>query len=175
MSALTKSIFKGLAAPVFAAGVMASSVVPFTMANAQTAQAQPVAANANAREVVFQTLDGRTNSVRGVQAAAAEASAHKIAIVVWGGNHELQQEAYNAALDLRDQGIPLAIILGPRLIPSDNVASYQVYAQGVPVFDGNGASFGTDHVADVRPTVLRMGRTAFRDHFPTQVAALAMN
>lgn len=121
---------------------------------------------------MFATFDDQDRSERFIMAGAAQASHNKIAIIVWGGNRELQQEAYNAALDLRDEGIPLAFILGPALVPLDNVASYQVYAGGRPMYEGYGSRFGSAHVNLVRPTVARMGRNAFREAFPEQYRAL---
>jgi hypothetical protein len=174
MSALTNRIFRNVvAAPALALATAAAAFSPAAVAaQERPVAAQPVAANANVQQVAFQTLDGSSRSVRFVQAGAAEASRDKIAIVVWGGNRELQQQAYNAALDLRDQGIPLAFIVGPDLNGYDVDANFQVYARGVPVFDGDGAHLGANHASEVRPTVLRMGQTAFRDHFPRELAAL---
>ena len=176
MSALTNRIFRNVvAAPALALAAATAAFSPAAaVAQERPVVAQPVAANANAQAqpVAWQTLDRRSSTVRGTQGSAAEASRDKIAIVVWGGNRELQQQAYNAALDLRDQGIPLAFIVGPDLNGYDVDANFQVYARGVPVFDGDGAHLGTNHASEVRPTVLRMGQTAFRDHFPRELAAL---
>lgn len=169
MSALTRNIFRNFAAPVaLGLGAAASVFAPA----AGFAQERPVAANTNVQQVSFATFNDSNRSVRFVQAGAAEASRDKIAIIVWGGNRDLQQQAYNAALDLRDQGIPLAFIVGPDLNGVDADANFQVYARGVPVFDGDGARYGGAHIAEVRPAVVRMGQTAFRDHFPRELAAL---
>jgi len=70
MSALTNRIFRNVvAAPALA---LAAVSLPFAGAVAQDrpVAAQPVAANANvqAQPVAFQTVDARTNSVRGVRA-----------------------------------------------------------------------------------------------------------
>lgn len=172
MSALTKGIFGKYAAPIaLGIGAAATAFIP-AAGIAQTMQAQPAAANANVRQVAFQTLDGSSRSVRFVQAGAAEASRDKIAIVVWGGSRELQQQAYNAALDLRDQGIPLAFIIGPDLNGYTEDANFQVYARSLPQYEGNGATFGGAHADEVRPTVVRMGQNAFRNQFPRELAAL---
>lgn len=172
MSALTKGIFGKFAAPIaLGIGAAATAFIP-AAGIAQTMQAQPAAANANVQQVAFQTLDGSSRSVRFVQAGAAEASRDKIAIVVWGGSRELQQQAYNAALDLRDQGVPLAFIIGPDLNGYTEDANFQVYARSLPQFEGDGANIGGANVAMVRPEVVRMGREAYARGFPRELAAL---
>lgn len=172
MSALTKGIFGKFAAPIaLGIGAAATAFIP-AAGIAQTMQAQPAAANANVQQVAFQTLDGSSRSVRFVQAGAAEASRDKIAIVVWGGSRELQQQAYNAALDLRDQGVPLAFIIGPDLNGYTEDADFQVYARSLPQFEGDGANFGGAHADKVRPEVVRMGREAYARGFPRELAAL---
>ena len=171
MSALTRNIFRNFAAPVaLGLGAAASVFAPA----AGFAQERPVAANTNvqATPVSFQTLDGSQRTSDFVRTGAAMASRDKIAIIVWGGNRDLQQQAYNAALDLRDQGIPLAFIVGPDLNGVDADANFQVYARGVPAFDADGARFGLDHIAQVRPEVSRMGREAYARGFPRELAAL---
>ena len=176
MSALTNKIFRNVvAAPALALATAAAAFSPAAVAaQERPVAAQPVAANANvqAQPVAWQTLDRRSSTVRGTQGSAAEASRDKIAIIVWGGNRELQQQAYNAALDLRDQGIPLAFIVGPDLNGYDVDANFQVYARGAPAFEGNGATLGVNHASNVRSTVVRMGQTAYRDFFAPEVAAL---
>jgi hypothetical protein len=135
-----------------------------------------VPANGNAasvQQVAFSTFDGRQRSIRFVEAGAAEASRDKVAIIVWSGNRELQQEAYNAALQLRDEGYSLALILGPSLGEGDNDANIQVYARGVPVYEGTGAWIGRNNADMVRPETVRMAREASISHFPREVASLA--
>ena len=165
-------------APLLAFAAASSAAVPIAAANAQErpVAAQPVAANTNVAvdPVVFQTSDARNVSVRGVQAGAAEASRDKIAIIVWGGNRDLQRQALAAAYDLRDQGIPLAFIVGPDLNGVDADANFQVYARGVPAFDADGARFGLDHITKVRPEVTRMGLEAYARGFPREAAALGL-
>ena len=176
MSALTNRIFKNVvAAPALALATASAAFSPAAViAQERPVAAQPVAANGNfqATPVTWQTLDRRSSSVRGTQMSAAEASRDKIAVVVWGGGRELQQQAYAAALDLRDQGIPLAFIVGPDLNGYTEDANFQVYARGLPQYEGNGATFGGAHVDEVRPTVVRMGQNAFRSQFPRELAAL---
>ena len=177
MSFMSNRLFKMAAAPALALASLSSAAVPFAAANAQErpVAAQPVAANTNVQQVSFATFNDSNRSVRFVQAGAAEASRDKIAIIVWGGNRDLQQQAYNAALDLRDQGIPLAFIVGPDLNGVDADANFQVYARGVPAFDADGARFGLDHIMKVRPEVTRMGLEAYARGFPREAAALGMS
>lgn len=176
MSALTNRIFKNVvAAPALALATASAAFSPAAViAQERPAAAQPLAANGNfqATPIAFQTVDARTNSVRGVQAAGAEASRDKIAIIVWGGNRDLQRQAYAAALDLRDQGVPLAFIVGPDLNGYTEDANFQVYARGLPQFEGDGANIGGANVAMVRPEVVRMGRAAYARGFPRELAAL---
>lgn len=173
MSALTKNIFRNFAAPVvLGLGAAASAFVPAaSFAQERPVATQPVAANANVAvdPVVFQTIDGSTRSIRVVQAGASEASRDKIAIVVWGGNRELQQQAYNAALDLRDQGIPLAFIVGPSRLPYDNAVMIDIYGRSVPVSD---LTVGAERIAELRPTLSEQGVQAYGRMFPREVAAL---
>lgn len=175
MSALTNKIFRNVvAAPALALATAAAAFSPAAVAaQERPVAAQPVAANANVQQVAFQTLDGSSRSVRFVQAGAAEASRDKIAIVVWGGNRELQQQAYNAALDLRDQGIPLAFIVGPSLDPANaqNYAHVEIYAAGRSALDSPGI-FGSARANEMRPMIVREAQRTYAIAFPTQVAAL---
>ncbi|MET4131781.1 hypothetical protein ABIE62_000897 [Porphyrobacter sp. MBR-155] len=174
MSALTKGIFGKYAAPIaLGIGAAATAFIPAS-GIAQTMQAQPAAANANiqATPVTWQTFDDRGREARFVQSRAAIASSDKIAVVVWGGNVELQRQAYAAAQDLRGQGIPLAFIVGPDLNGYAEDANFQIYARGLPQFEGDGANIGGANVAMVRPEVVRMGREAYARRFPRELAAL---
>ncbi|MGE4314201.1 MAG: hypothetical protein AB7E85_08025 [Pseudobdellovibrionaceae bacterium] len=174
MSALTKGIFKNVvAAPALALATASAAFSPAAViAQERPVAAQPVAVNANVRQVTFQTLDGSRRSEDFVRTGAAMASRDKIAIIVWGGSADLQRQAYAAAEDLRDQGIPLAFIVGPDLNGYTEDANFQVYARGLPQYEGNGATFGGAHADEVRPTVVRMGQNAFRNQFPRELAAL---
>lgn len=170
MSALTNRIFR--AAAPFVLGATAATM-PFSNAVAQEGPvaAQPVAANANvqAQPVAWQTLDRRTSTVRGTQGSAAEASRDKIAIVVWGGNVELQRQAYAAALDLRDQGIPLAFIVGPSQLPTENAAMIEIYGRGVSATQ---MMVGQERIAELRGGLRAEGQAAYGRMFPRELAAL---
>lgn len=143
------------------------------------AQEAPIPANVNisagtatAVETPFATFNDTSESIEFVQTRSAMASANRVAIVVWSGNSVLQREAYRAALQLRDDRIPVALILGPSLDPTNSSASIQVYAEGVPVFDGTGAIIGSNNADMVQPETVRMARIAYDRHFPKRVASL---
>ncbi|WP_147395390.1 hypothetical protein [Altericroceibacterium spongiae] len=168
---LSRAFKEVLPAAALSIGAAATAFMP-AAGIAQTMQAQPAAANVNvqATPVAFQTIDGSTRSIRVVQAGASEASRDKIAIVVWGGNRELQQQAYNAALDLRDQGIPLAFIVGPSRMPYDNAIMIDIYGKGVPVSD---LTVGAQRIAALRPTLSAQGMQAYGRMFPRELAMLS--
>ncbi|MEZ5687409.1 MAG: hypothetical protein R3E21_01190 [Caenibius sp.] len=179
MSALTNRIFRNVvAAPALALATAAAAFSPAVVAAQERPVAmQPVAANANvqAQPIAFSTFNDSNRSVRFVQAGAAEASRDKIAIVIWGGNRELQQQAYNAALDLRDQGIPLAFIVGPSLDPANaqNYAHIDIYAAGLPGGgDGPSIIIGSERASELRPMLVGEAQRTYAIAFPTQVAAL---
>ncbi|WP_156874189.1 hypothetical protein [Sphingorhabdus lutea] len=159
-------------------GAVAAGALALTP-TATFAQEAPIPANLNTSagtavevETPFVTFNDTDRSIRFVQSGAAEASRDKIAIVVFSGNRDLQREAYQAALQLRDERVPLALILGPSLDPTNSSASIQVYAEGVPVFDGTGAIIGSNNADMVQPETVRMARIAYDRHFPQRVASL---
>lgn len=139
--------------------------------------ATPANANVSATaptQVAFATIDGRDRTVDFVRTGAAMASRDKIAIVVFSGNSDLQREAYQAALQLRDEGMPLALILGPSLDPSNSSAAIQVYARGVPVYEGYGAVIGEANISSVQPEMIEGARAAHLRHFPDSYPSLAL-
>lgn len=165
------------AAPALALGALTSSVaMPFAAANAQeTAVAAQVAANSNIRPAAVSTLtvqyvDATRETRDGVGRFAAAASNNKVAIVVWGGTRAIQQEAYNAALDLVDMGIPTAFVLAPDDNGLDGDAVMQVYAASAPT--GNDARYGTNYANLVRADMREAGIEAYRAAFPERAAAL---
>lgn len=101
----------------------------------------------------------------------ANASHNKVAIVVWGGNRTIQQEAYNAALDLIDMGIPTAFILAPDHNELDGDAVMQVYASSIPRSD---AHWGLNNADKVREDMRNAGLAAYKEAFPQQVATLSI-
>lgn len=173
MSALTNRIFGKFAAPIaLGIGAAATAFIP-AAGIAQTMKAQPAAANTNvqATPVTFQTSDARNISVRGVQAGAAEASRDKIAIIVWGGSRELQQQAYNAALDLRDQGVPLAFIVGPSQMPNNNAVIIEIYGRGVSATQ---MMVGRERISELRSGLRMESEAAYARMFPRELAALTV-
>jgi hypothetical protein len=173
MSALTNRIFRNVvAAPALALATAAAAFSPAAVAaQERPVAAQPVAANANvqAQRVAWQTLDRRSSTVRGTQGSAAEASRDKIAIVVWGGNVEIQRQAFEAAQDLRDEGIPLAFIVGPSQLPTENAAMIEIYGRGVSATQ---MMVGQERVAELRGGLRAEGQAAYGRMFPRELAAL---
>lgn len=106
-----------------------------------------------------QYVDATRESLAGARGFAAAASRDKIAIVVWGGNRTLQQEAYNAALDLVDAGIPAAFILAPDGNGLDGDANFMVYACSLPY---SVAAYGTNWAHEVRAAMRSSALEAHR-------------
>lgn len=164
MSIAVKNIFGSVAA-----GALLLSV---SAAIAQGAPANQSVAKPSSEPVAFATFNDTDRSVNFVKEGAAAASSDKIAIVVFSGNRKLQREAYQAALQLRDDGLPLALILGPSLDPSNSSAAIQVYARSVPVYEGYGAIIGEDNIDYLRAEMIRAARSAYERHFPERYRAL---
>ncbi|MGE4314322.1 MAG: hypothetical protein AB7E85_08660 [Pseudobdellovibrionaceae bacterium] len=165
---MSSRFMKLAAAPALA---LATASLPFAGAVAQERPVamQPAAANANVQQVAFQTLDGSTRTPDFVRTGAAMASRDKIAIVVWGGNRDLQRQAYDAALDLRDQGIPLAFIVGPSQLPTNNATMIEIYGRGVSATQ---LVIGQDNIANLRGDVRSESQAAYGRMFPRELAAL---
>jgi hypothetical protein len=171
MSFMSSRFMKLAAAPALALGALTSSVaIPFAAANAQERPVamQPVAANSN---VQVQYIDASQNSVGFARERAGAASHDGIAIVVWGGNRTIQQEAYNAARDLAGIGIRTAFVLAPDDNGLNGDAALQVYAASVPRGD---ARMGTNNAQYIRADMREAGLRAYRDAFPQQLAALSL-
>lgn len=149
------------------------AATPVAMANAEdtvTPANTNVAAAAVATPQV-QFVDAQSRTMNDARILAAAASNDKVAIVVWGGNRALQQEAYNAARDLAGVGIPTAYVLAPDHNSLEGDAVMQVYAASTPRFDAHG---GSDNASDVRPIMRDAGVDAYREAFPAQLAALRL-
>ncbi len=103
----------------------------------------------------------------------ANVSIDKVAIVVWGGNSTLQQEAWNASLDLVRDGIPTVMVVAPdhNSLPQD--AIFQIYAKSLP--QGKDGHFGTDHADKVRANMYENGKYAYRKNYTQQVAGLELD
>lgn len=173
MSALTKSIFRNFAAPVaLGLGAVASAVVPFAAtAQERSVATQPVAANTNVATPTVQFIDAQNRTMNDARTLAADASHNKVAIVVWGGNRTIQQEAYNAARDLVGMGIPTAFVLAPDDNGTDGDAMLQVYAAALPRSDGR---MGTNYAQFIRADMREAGIEAYRTAFPAQLARLSL-
>tara|TARA_R110001592_G_scaffold100311_2_gene284732 strand:- start:167 stop:646 length:480 start_codon:yes stop_codon:yes gene_type:complete len=128
-------------------------------------------AAASVSTLQVQFVDAHNRTANDARTLAADASHNKIAIVVWGGNRTIQQEAYNAARDLVGAGIPTAFVLAPDGNGSTGDAYMQVYAASTPRTE---ATFGTNYAHEVRADLRNAGLVAYREAFPAQVAALSL-
>tara|TARA_R110000850_G_scaffold38800_28_gene101014 strand:- start:5381 stop:5893 length:513 start_codon:yes stop_codon:yes gene_type:complete len=165
---------RNVANKIFGAVASAALVAtPVAMANAEDAvtSANTNVAVATVDPLQVQYVGAQDQTLNDARTLVADASHNKVAIVVWGGNRTLQQEAYNAALDLVDMGIPTAFVLAPDHNSSEAEAVMQVYAGSRPYTD---AAIGTDHANIVRTTMREAGVVAYRDAFPQRVAALSL-
>lgn len=164
MKNVAKKIFAGIAGTALAlspASAIANDDAPATNGAA--------AITANALTVQFVGAQNRT--INDARTLAADASHNKVAIVVWGGNRAIQQEAYNAALDLVDMGIPTAFVLAPDENGLEGDAAMTVYAASLPRSDSR---WGTNYTDQVRADMREAGIAAYREAFPQQVAALSL-
>lgn len=146
---------------------------PMVTAIAQDA-ATPANMNVAAASVTtpqVQFVDAQNRTPNDARILAAAASTDQIAIVVWGGNRTIQQEAYNAARDLVGMGIPAAFVLAPDDNGLVNDAALQVYAASLPRSDGR---MGTDNAQYVRADMREAGIAAYREAFPAQLAQLSL-
>lgn len=148
------------------------AATPVAMAHAEDTVTP---ANTNVATVAdplqVQYLPAQDLSQEGARLVAANASRDKVAIVVWGGNRALQQEAYNAARDLTSVGIPAAFVLAPDHNQLDGDAVMQVYAASTPRSD---AHWGLNNADQVRADMRQAGIEAYREAFPAQLAALTL-
>lgn len=150
-------------------GVMAAGAAALMPASA-IGQSMP--ANQNVTATAAQTVQyvgAENETMDGARGLAASASRDKIAIVVWGGTMEFQQEAYNAALDLNDMGIRVAFVRAPDFDETDGGSVFQIYGQGLPRYDG---AVGFDNLDQLRPAIRQTGLEVHQELFPQRVAAL---
>lgn len=173
MSALTRNIFRNFAAPVaLGLGAAASVFAPAAgFAQERPVAAQPVAANTNIAAPTVQFIDAQNDAIPVARRLAAVASRDKVAIIVWGGNRTIQQEAYNAARDLVGMGIPTAFVLAPDDNGLDGDAALQVYAGSLPRSDGR---MGANNAQYIRADMRDAGIEAYRTAFPAQLAQLSL-
>jgi len=150
---------------VIAAG--AAALMPAPAISETVPANQHVTAAAVTPTVQFINAQDRTmNDARGI---ATDASYNRVAIIVWGGNRAIQQEAYNAARDLNDIGIETAFVLAPDHNSLSGDAVMQVYADSTPRSD---ALWGLNNADRVRADMREAGIAAYREAFPQQVASL---
>lgn len=151
-------------------GLAAATALAVTPMGAGAQDAiQPANANASVQAQTVQYVGAENETINDARMLAASASQNKIAIVVWGGNRALQQEAYNAALDLNDMGIRVAFVRAPDHDSSDQEAFMQVYGRAAPRAEGH---WSVERLAEVRPDVRSAALQAHQDIFPEQVAAI---
>jgi len=101
--------------------------------------------------------------------AAAAASSDKVAIVVWGGTKELQYEAFLAAQDLVNEGIPAAFVIAPDTNGHTADAYFEVFAKSAPKGD---STFGVKNAHLVRQDMYDGAKSAYNSTFPVRVAEL---
>lgn len=172
MASLAKRVLGSfLGATLLATSAAACAEEAETATNTETAAATSSATATQSPQLSVQYVGAQDLSLDGAQFVAANASRDKVAIVVWGGNRTIQQEAYNAALDLIDMGIPVAYVLAPDHNSLDGDAVMQVYAASTPRHDSH---VGTNSAADVREYMRDASVTAYREAFPQQFAALTV-
>lgn len=153
-----------------AAGVMAMTpMAAFSQAAPANQNVTPVAASV--QQVSVQFVDAQDRTMNDARFLAAAASTERVALVVWGGNRTIQQEAYNAARDLAGMGIPTAFVLGPDHNNLDGAAVMQVYAASTPRADG---MWGIDNADQIRANMREQGLAAYREAFPAQLAQLSL-
>lgn len=173
MNGTVKTIFGSLAAGALALTPMAAATAEETATPANQ-NTTPVAASVEQSPVPLnqvQFVDAQSRTLNDARTLAADASHNQVAIVVWGGNRTIQQQAYNAARDLVDMGIPTAFVLAPDSNGLDGDAHMQIYAASTPRAN---ATYGTQYASEVRSSMREAGIAAYREAFPTQLAALAI-
>lgn len=151
-----------MATPAFAGENAANSNVP--VANASISSTAPKAM----AEPHF--VNASTWTENDASLAAAAASVDKVAIVVWGGSKQLQYEAFLAAQDLVNAGVPTAFVLAPDHNSTPNDAVFQVYAKSAP--QGEDSHIGVNHTDLVRSAMYEHAKYAYQTNFPQRVASL---
>lgn len=123
------------------------------------------------QKLKIQYVGVQDRTINDARTAAADASHNKVAIIVWGGNRTIQAEAYKAALDLIDMGIPTAFVLAPDHNNLDGDAVMQTYAASTPRSD---AHWGLNNADKVREDMREAGIAAYKQAFPQRVATLSI-
>ena len=170
MATLAKKAFGAFAGAAMLATPLATATAEDAANNNAQATRMAATATSVAPEVQFVNAMDRTENDARILAAAA--STDKVAIVVWGGNRAIQQEAFFAARDLAGAGIPTAFVLAPDGNGIDADAYMQIYAASTPRRSGTIANNGSERI---RPLARQGGMEAYREAFPAQVAQLSLN
>jgi len=169
MASLAKMAFGAIAGTAMMATPLATATAE-DAANSNAQVTQVAATAAVTPQVQFVNAMDRTENDARILAAAA--STDKVAIVVWGGNRAIQQEAFFAARDLAGAGIPTAFVLAPDGNGIEADAYLEIYAASTPRRDGTIANNGAERI---RQVTRDGGLAAYREAFPTQVAQLSLN
>lgn len=117
-----------------------------------------------------QVVNASGETMNDARILAAAASRNKVAIVVWGGTKELQFEAYKAAQDMVNEGIPTALVVAPDHNTTPQDAIFQIYAKSAP--QGEDSHIGTDHVGLVREAMYKHAKYAYSTNYSTKIAEL---
>jgi len=169
---LLKPVFKGLTSLAVAsamAGVALANddaTTPVTNASVSTTVPQ---------QAVFTQLDDRSRSIAFVEADAAQVSADKPVVVVWGGSTQAMKNAYIATKELNDAGMDIGFILAPNRQTGEYQydVEIQIYAGGGHAFNADGVmQYGGARIDEIGEDVKYKVRAAQSLHFPQQTAQL---
>lgn len=172
MASLAKRVLGSfLGATLLATSAAACAEEGATATSTEAAAATSSATATQSPQLAVQFIGIQDRAIDDARYIVANASHNKVAIVVWGGNRTIQQEAYNAARDLAGIGIPVAFVLAPDTNGLEGDASFQIYARSEPRYDG---VVGANNAEDLRPLVRQNALDAYRANFPQQVATLTV-
>lgn len=166
---LLKPVFQTLTAAAMAGSLLAFPAAAQDAANTNAPVVKTSATVAPAAMTKPQYVGVSDWTINDARLAAENVSHNKVAIVVWGGTQELQLEAYKAAQDLVNEGVPVAFVLAPdhNTLPEDAV--FQVYAKSAPISEGQ---YFMNGIHEVRGDTYSSAKSAHRANFPQQVAQL---
>jgi len=147
------------------AAAVTCTVVPFSTANAQTAQGQAVA---------FEPIDFCQESSAQTRECARIASANKVVVIAWGGSQSMRDIAADSVRRLNEQGYNTTLIYGADLDNSAATMQLSFMIFGQDPFNRSYA-VGIDRSADIDPMVTDTSREIFRQAFPQEAAALELD
>jgi len=163
-----RPLFRGLTG-VALAGAMALPAIANDDANDAPVIEASVSVEAPAKMTKPQYVGAAHETPNDARILAAAASRDKVAIVVWGGTKELQLEAYKAAQQLVNEGIPVAFVLAPDSNGFTADAFFQTYAMSKPYGE---ATYGVDNAHLVRADIYQGARDAYTSNFPQRYSQL---